>query len=287
MMMVYNTTGRSHKEGVKNELKVENYLNKLILKDPDLIKSTFDLDSLNNITFRHLGGTAHKSDLDILNMVDNSLVKDISIKKFNVGSTFDLVNTTKIDEYLTDEARENFLPLNDYINKMQGKYKNQELSDEFKSEKKMEVKGKIETLTNSFLSSLKDHEIRGIIERVNSKDCDYLLITKFAIGSSGSKNDFIDYSIIKKENRYDYSTHLSAKTLSLKEGRGLTSKQILVDGELEGMRLRVVLNNGINALLGFNWKSPLKNQSSALTFKIQQDDPQKLIDLSKNVKFIK
>lgn len=284
--MAYNITGRSHKEGVKNEIKVANYLNKLIETNPQLIMDAFNLTSLEDIEFTHQGGTAHKSDLDISSKSTGDLIKEISIKKFNEGSTFDLVNTTKIDEYLTEEAMKNYSPLKDYLSRMQGKFKDKELGDEFKKQKKSEVKGKIEELTNTFLSSLSDHEIRGIISKVYEKDCEYLLITKFTKGSTGDKSELLSYFIVKKEDRADYSKYIQNGTLSLSKGRGLTSKQILVDGVSEGLRLRVVLNNGVNALLGFNWQNKQKNQSSTLTFKIQQDAPQKLIDESENVKTI-
>lgn len=281
--MAYNITGRSHKEGIENEKNVAAYLNQLIETDPDLIKSAFNLGSIDYVKFEHKGGTKSKSDLDIIDPASGDVIKEISIKKFNESSTFDLINTSKIDEYLSEKAKENYTPLKEYLNEVAGKYKNIDYSAEFEKSEKEKIEKKLELLTSKFLDSITDIEIKKILKHVKDKDCDYLLISKFKKGSSGKENELIDLTIIDTNDRYDYNLYMNSDNITLKAGRGKSSRQILSNEENGGLRIRAVLNNGVTALAGFNWNKEIKNKSSVFTFKLQQDNPQQIIDKSNKI----
>mgnify|MGYP003348088809 CR=1 FL=1 len=61
-----------------------------------------------------------------------------------------------------------------------------------------------------------------------------------------------------------------------KKKNAKTSRSIFCDDKDTGLRLRIVLNNGMGALLaGELWA---KNDTSSLTIKLQQDDPLSVIE---------
>jgi len=77
-------------------------------------------------------------------------------------------------------------------------------------------------------------------------------------------------------------------TFFLKQGRGTTSRQIWAKDSYgqeinTNLRIRLVLNNGVSALLGGKrWSS---NDTSLLVIKIQQDKPDSLWDVVEHETF--
>ena len=76
--------------------------------------------------------------------------------------------------------------------------------------------------------------------------------------------------------------HYQDKSIITLAGKGKSSRKILFNGEDIGLRIRVVTNNGISALLGLS----KKNKTSIPVVKIQQDKVHSLVENTKNVRTI-
>ncbi len=279
--MAYNTKGDSHKQGVLNEEKITDKLNNY-LKDEIRKQEIADAFKLEDDEFRfvHVGGTSDKSDMNILGK-NNKELSTVSIKKNNEKSTFDLLNTSKIDDYI-DPQNKDYIALKNLIEENKGILNGKDLNENYYKKLRKGFESKMKKLANKILNSICHDEIRNILFNLFKSDCDNMMISNFTKGSAGLESELLQYVVISKDDRYDYSSYLdSSAKLSLEDnGKDTASKFIQINGEKGPLRLRLVLNNGVGALMGKNWNKKGKNKTSVLTIKIQVDKVAEVIEKS-------
>ena len=242
--MPYNTNGGSHRDGVSNEKKIVAHLNTsngASLNLPELFGQ-------EGLQFVQIGGTKSVSDMDILN-TSGTKVCGVSIKNHKQGS-YDYVNTSKLGQYLPESV---VTSIKTGIAAIKAEY----ASDESRLP---EARRAVETVLETAFAQMSSDVIKSILQVINVRNPKLVMI-----------NDIKD----KKLKCYHESsfTELSAEpykasnAYALKSTRAKSSRQITRNGVVTNLRLRIVLNNGVKALLGLS-KS---NKYSIPVIKIQQD----------------
>lgn len=255
--MAYNTTGKSHSNGIEGEKTTKN-----------LIENRTNMFG-NSPKVEHRGGTSHKEDLLV-----NGRFKISAKNREGATGTYDYINTTKLS-FINNNY---FEELKKYMLEVKHSEKDKGHSKDSIKHVKSLVKDKFEELSNSALLSLTSSEIADIVNRGLH---DYINDSSFYFSlTHKTKRSLIIFQankhpLIKFLNRNDKVTY------SLKEGKGRTSASIVFEDNSGqnhdfGLRLRLVTNNGLGALLA--GKDVSSNYTSALVFKLQQDNPDKYID---------
>jgi hypothetical protein len=234
--MTYNTTGLSHREGVKNEDVTVRILNE---------------KKIYSETVEKRGGTKCKEDA-----VAGS--KKISIKRKDgiTNGSFDWFNTSAYNDVLGDTF-DHFLSNMRELRQMPESLR----SDE---EFVLKIRDSFNNLCELALDTLTSPQVteilrRGLIE--HNADFDIVINdtkTSELYKFSASQHPAVDY--IAK----GYSIVL--------KGNGKSSRMVYfvdADGNVYdcGLRLRVTSNNGINAFLG----TSKANRNSQVVMKLQQD----------------
>ncbi len=251
--MPFPNKGENHFLGVNNEKENVEFLN----KTPDnIINKTIEKNHGSKVKFlKHEGGTKQKKDASV--HLENGKIIGVSIKRHKSG-TFDWENTTK---GVPTEVKENI--------------------EEFKKtnmDKPIPAKGGIRDelaeICSKSLEKMTSKQIQEILSKIyeTEDNTNYIII-----------NDMKNKRLIMfgKSNLDPYFNPKHKHTYILKSSpRAKTSRQIWIrssDGCEEintNLRIRLVLNNGITALLG---KSK-KNKTSVPSLKIQQDNVDKFIE---------
>lgn len=254
---MFTTDGTAHKNGTKNEDRVKERF--------ETSRSLFGLDELYGslVAVIKKGGTQNKADL-ILEYEKNSVA--LSVKN-SQGATHDWINTTRL-------PTEGFESVQKWIKENKGKFvefarnypKN---SDEAKSlikQKKLELEKITEVCFNSVNSKFLKSFITNEFNKIKPQ---YILFS--------DKKGEVDYLYEGKDLPIFQQLEDENSVFALKQKRDAkTSRSIFCDDKDTGLRLRIVLNNGMGALLaGKLWSS---NATSSLTIKLQQDDPLSVIE---------
>ena len=242
--MPYNTNGGSHRDGVSNEKKIVAHLNASNGHSLNL----HTLFGQEGLQFIQIGGTKSVSDMDILTAAGVK-VSGVSIKNHKQGS-YDYVNTSKLGQYLPESM---VAAIKTGIAAIKTEYAGDE-------SRLPEARRAVETVLEAAFAQMNSDVIKSIIQLINVRNPKLVMI-----------NDIKD----KKLKCYHESsfTELSAEpykasnTYALKSTRAKSSRQITRNGVVTNLRLRIVLNNGVKALLGLS-KS---NKYSIPVIKIQQD----------------
>ena len=251
--MPYNTTGASHRDGVSNEKKITDFLNLTkgrTLKLNDLFKS-------KNLSFQQIGGTKSVSDMDISDGEEK--LSGVSIKNHKKGS-FDYVNTSRIYKYLpktvVDSIREGLKTI-----------KSEFTGDE---QRLSEARVSVATLLETAFSKIESEDIRKLLQHISFRNPKLIMINDVKTHTLKCYHEaaFTELSTepFKDDNVY-----------ALKSTRAKTSRQITRNGVITNLRVRIVLNNGVKALLGLS-KS---NKSSIPVVKVQQDSVDKVLENTK------
>tara|TARA_B100000886_G_scaffold272922_1_gene196840 strand:+ start:502 stop:1440 length:939 start_codon:yes stop_codon:yes gene_type:complete len=243
--MPYNTNGGSHRDGVSNEKKIVTHLNTSNGRSLNL----HTLFGMEGLQFIQIGGTKSVSDMDILT-AQGEKVSGVSIKNHKQGS-YDYVNTSKLGQYLPGSVVES---IKAGISAIKAEYAGDEA-------RLPEARRAVESVLEAAFAQMSSEVIKSILQVINVRNPKLVMI-----------NDIKD----KKLKCYHESsfTELSAEpykasnTYALKSTRAKSSRQITRNGVVTNLRLRIVLNNGVKALLGLS-KS---NKYSIPVIKIQQDN---------------
>jgi hypothetical protein len=238
--MAFRTDGSTHKDGVKNEGALEEKLKRGLALDiyPDL-------DDDFKVVRR--GGTQYKQDVEVN---DSSASRHISAKHKKKGiskGSFDYANISAISGY------EVFSP-----------FRNEVKSLKKSSQPTEKVRDIISAAAHEALREVNSETLSDILKKnVNEKNKDMTMIVSDGETHKDYVFNFADTPLYQAIR--DYRPELSVKS-------GCTSGKILfydANGEEfdHGLRGRLALNNGVNALLGRS-KS---NKTSSAVFKIQQD----------------
>lgn len=243
----FKKDGSTHYSGIKNEHNIVLWLN----QEESLIGK--HLRPTPDFVVKHKGGTQCKADAIVINSLDNSVVTTtLSIKNHKTG-TFDWLNSTKgfpedVSTFLkerTKEIKANYLL-----------YNNLDTSRE-----------EIETMFSSTLADLKSNHcfIQSILVSIYQKYTDGILVNI----EKEQTLVYFEKKELKELQGFDDSFHYS-----LRHKPGTCSASIIRTNSntLEeintNLRVRLVLNNGVNALVG----TSLKNKCSVPCIKIQQDN---------------
>ena len=240
----FKKDGSTHHSGIKNEHNIVAFLN-----TPESIIGQYLRPTTSHI-ITHKGGTQTKADAVVVNQ-DTQEEFTLSIKNHKTG-TFDWLNSTKgFPEDLQTLLKE----------------RTKEIKQSYQTHQNIDTsRTEVDTMFSTALDSLKTNHcfLSDIIHTIFNKYTDAILVNH-------EKNSELIY-FEKKELRElqgfaDYTYYLKHK-------EGTCSAQIMriqnTDGEEEintNLRLRLVLNNGVNALVG----TSSKNKTSVPCLKIQQD----------------
>jgi hypothetical protein len=258
----FKKDGSTHHSGIKNEHNIVNWLNQEESSIGQYLRPS------NTFKVQHKGGTQCKADAVIINSLDNSVLTTLSIKNHKTG-TFDWLNSTKgfpddLSTWLKEKTKV-----------IKANYLNHQNLDICREE--------IDTLFSSTLSDLKSNHdfIQMILESIYQKYTDGILINI-------EKEQTLVY-FEKKELKELQANNDSSIRFSLKHNPGTCSASIIktnintLEETNTNLRIRLVLNNGVNALVG----TSLKNKCSVPCIKIQQDQVDTLIHSIENKKIEK
>ena len=238
--MAYRTDGSVHEEGITNEVDLrERLLGGLAM--------TLFPDLKPEIEVLHRGGTQYKQDLEV---VDSDTIKMISAKrkKSIYTGSFDYINTSRVINQSSF-----FASLKNVVSSL----KESETSVS-------KARKRFTDASHDMMKKMSGDMLKQILqEHVADKNKDMTVI----VTDTTTKTDYAYH--FKDTPLYDA---ICRYTPVFKWGRGKTSAKIIFNdsegNEYDfGLRGRLVLNNGVRALLG---KSNA-NKSSQVVFKVQQD----------------
>ena len=238
--MAYRTDGSPHTSGVQNE---ENLINKLQSEAKTLYPELSD-----SFEVVKRGGTKFKQDLEIVDG-DNAILISAKKKVKIKSGSFDWVNSSSATASV--DALKSFSETVKSI-----------------STSGASISSARTMVNNAGLKALQeltpDQLTTMLQEHVSDKNEDMrVIISETSTGNNWEYN-FVDSPL------YNSIQNHSPK---LKMGRGKTSAKIVFDDDNgntldHGIRIRVVTNNGIKALMG----ESTSNTSSVGVVKIQQDN---------------
>jgi hypothetical protein len=243
----YNTTGRSHKEGVKNEQFTADVLNKLEIYTEEVILR---------------GGTRHKEDA-----VSGLAELGFKLKKGNGNGSFDWGNLGKQAHY--------FHP---YFTEWKSKIAEwRTLPDSVRYDEQFH--DMVEQIFANYCNSALD-QITGdeVIQVLQEGFVDPLYTHHIWVRDSVSEELY--RFMFKDHPAVRYIENGFTARLVNASGLAKTSRKIVFsDGSNDyecGLRFRLTSNNGISAFLGAPKKSG-GNKNGSVTIKLQQDGVRKLL----------
>jgi hypothetical protein len=241
----FKKDGSTHYSGIKNEHSIVDFLN----QDTSIIGK--HLRPSTNYIIHHKGGTQTKADAVVFNQDKQIEETTLSIKNHKTG-TFDWLNTTKG----FPEDLQNLL-----------KERTKEIRTSFQNHQNIEQsRTEIDSMFSNALNQIKDNDcfVRDIIHTIFQKYTDGILIHH-------EKEQTLIY--FEKKELSELCT-FEGDIYFLKHKEGSCSAQIMRKNKSTGeeintfLRIRFVLNNGVNALVG----QSSKNKTSTPCLKIQQDN---------------
>lgn len=244
--MPFTTDGSVHHNGVNNEHEVCTFLN----TKSSTIRSAICPE---NSIVEHRGGTGSKADAEIVcpSPSDN---KKISIKHHKTG-TFDWLNSTSAIPSILKNTLQSGL---------------QEICKTYNTSSKgpadvESVRASSNNLLNKHLCTMSNDTIKEVLS-----NC-YNIYTDYVIIKNVTKKELVAFD--RHKNIPELKTYEDWTYFLKSTPRAKTSAQIWrrnAEGEEVNtkLRIRLVLNNGVNALLGIS----TKNKSSVPCIKIQQDN---------------
>jgi len=251
--MPYNITGEVHHAGVANEGHTVNICNSSI---PSNLQDNYPGQTLS---FRKEGGTQQVSDMGIY-------ANDVRVAggsdKLHRNGTFDHVNTSKVNDYLPCES------LIKRIDELRTTHRGDASAVNT-------VKAAIKDATHETWNGMTSEGIRKLLTTVNERTPEWIFVREKTELSVFPHSEMRELSEFPRDTTWLYS---------LRSGRAKESRQVW--REKDGiavnthLRLRLVTNNGVSALLGLS----TANKNSILTLKIQQDAVSTLLASVKRVR---
>lgn len=250
--MPFPNKGENHFDGVKNEKEIVEFLNKT--PDNNFNKTIEKNHGYKVKCWKHEGGTKQKMDASV--HLENGKIVGVSIKRHKSG-TFDWENTTKgVPKELKEKIEE---------------FKKTNMNKSIPA--KGGIRDELADINSKYLENMTSKHIQETLSKIYDTEEN----TNIIIINDMKHKRFIMFG---KSNLDPYFNSKHKHTYILKSSpRAKTSRQIWIrstDGcEINtNLRIRLILNNGINALLG---KSK-KNKTSVSSLKIQQDRVDKFIE---------
>lgn len=248
--MPFTITGRVHVEGICNEKAVCAFLNTTSCA----IRTAICPPSC---VVEHRGGTGTKADAEIVGGPEN---EGISIKNHSSKTgTLDWVNSSA--------SVPNKTVLRDELNAIKS-------ANYGKKESLLPARNEVSELLNKHLLCLSSDEIRNVM-----KTC-YDAYPRWVIINDVLKKRLVCFEMRKNVaelKTFESDTYcLKASTKGRSDTTSMRIMRRMPSGEEVDtkIRLRLVLNNGVSALLGLSES----NKTSTATLKLQHDDVAHLID---------
>ena len=239
--MAYSTDGSSHADGIKNEKQLKEYLEKGAARTlyPTLSES-FEVIKR--------GGTQFKQDLEISDGDDKILISAKKKTDINDGS-FDWLNSSSAMK--ESDVLKEFAETVVRVGKVKPPYGSAKLATLNASHKA------IATITSDDLKTILQKHVADKNEDMK------IMITESSTGKNW------EYSFKDSPLYHSIKNHTPGIIL----GRGIDSAQVLFRDDKDqildhGLRIRIVTNNGIGALIG----TSTANNSSVGVIKFQQDN---------------
>ena len=257
--MGYNTTGLCHRVGIANEKMLTKALNYYFQKGKNPLKLR-ELFPNRNLLFKHQGGTQQVADMSIHDADTDEKLAGVSIKHHKTG-TYDHINTTKIDTFVPGDMHQY---MKDGIKAIKEEFAAQE--------ERVEVaRAAVDSLFLSLWERWDSAAIRALLQVIHGRTPALLLIN-----TNNQKLSCYKESAFLELAQYPYNDKMS---YFLRAARAKTSRQIWRRDDLGNevcthLRLRMVLNNGVTALLGLS----SSNKTSVPTIKVQQDNVDALLE---------
>ncbi len=248
--MPYCSTGAVHHSGVGNEKSIVSLLNDnptMLINQcvSSRVSPTLSIPPL----WSHLGGTQQKADC-------NAQIGDkyfpVSIKHHEKsGGTFDWINTSKLVDFNPEIANVIKPSVAEFKTKYTGC-----------SEVTKDMRSEMEDIFNNSFDHITSEQIKSLLSSLYEKYPEYVLI------NDRSKDRLVMYH--KMDNFKEFVSYGDWEYY-LKKSRAKSSRMIFrrKDGveQNTNLRIRLVLNNGVNALVGLS----ANNKFSIPCLKIQQD----------------
>ena len=249
--MPYSNTGAVHRSGIGNEKDLVSLLNtnSYMNINQHILSRIHSTEPPYMPKWSHLGGTQQKADCDVKL---GTACFDVSIKDHAKSSgTFDWINTSKLRDFNPEIA--------DVIKPRVAEFKEKHNGAKDVSK---EMRSEMEEVFNGAFEHITSDQIKTLLNSLYTKYPQYVLVNDV------EKQRIIMYH---KENNFKEFVGYSDWEYYLKISRAKTSRMVWrrKDGveENTNLRIRLVLNNGVNALLGLSEK----NKTSIPCLKIQQD----------------
>ena len=249
--MPYKTGGETHHGGVGNEKDLVALMN----EQSELnINRHFQGETDVKPVWTHLGGTTQKADCDVV-VGENRY--PISIKNHEGSGTFDWINTSKLSEFNSELGQSVKASVDAFKTTNHGKEVTPALREE------------VATIFSNEFDRITSEQIKNLLSTLYVKYPGHVLI------NDCKHNRLVLYP--KENNLSEFISYPDWEYYLKSTPRAKTSRMIFrrKDGvEVNtDLRLRMVLNNGVGALLG----QSSKNKCSIPCLKIQQDRVDKLL----------
>ena len=243
--MPYNTDGGSHRDGVSNEKKIVAHLNANNGRSLNL----HTLFGMEGLQFIQIGGTKSVSDMDVIN-AEGVKLSGVSIKNHKQGS-YDYVNTSKLGQYLPESV---VMAIKAGISAIKTEFAGDEA-------RLPEARRAVESVLEAAFAQMSSDVIKSILQVISFRNPKLMMINDIKDKKLKCYHE-VAFTEISSE------PYKAINTYALKSTRAKSSRQITRNGVVTNLRLRIVLNNGVKALLGLS-KS---NKYSIPVIKIQQDN---------------
>lgn len=244
--MPFTTDGSAHRGGINNEKGIVAFLN---ANPTSPVCALFGGDTVG-LRFEHRGGTQTKTDAVCINGTDPE--KTISIKNHKLG-TFDWLNSTSA------------LPT-DIHNCIKTELAAMKIEHAAGSASLAAIRSRVADTLNIHLRSFQSEFIRTILQNIHAQYSDAIMIHDV------KNSDLVCF--LKEGNLAELATFTECAYFLKPTPRAKTSAQIWrknIESQDETnthLRIRLVLNNGVTALLGLS----SSNSCSVPCIKIQQDN---------------
>lgn len=254
--MGYNTTGQSHKNGLKNESDSKKWIENNVDKH--------NVDFLSQIKeVKKQGGTKNKNDLII--SYNDGRILGISAKNRQNSGTFDWVNTSS-----AEILRSSIL---DEVRNLQKEIRN--LPPEERKDQKDKFTNFRVNKAQQFLDSIDHDQINGLL----LKTFEPVSYQKVMINNKKNKKiyffDGSNHPVFKYINNPLYKFILKRIKTEDEDSESAKLYAVPINGGSDidlNLRIRQVTNNGDSAALGIKKSDSSANKNSSLVIKLQQEN---------------
>ena len=250
--MPFPHQGENHHNGILNEKQLTQFLHENSKVIGPLIKNMYITDDQCVIEFKHQGGTKCVDDANILK--NNEKISGISYKNHKTG-TFDWINTTK------NIPQDGILKAKLTVFKT---VSNITTKEQF-NEKEGQLRIERDNIMNEHIKNFTSEMIKNLLKKIYNEYSEHIVITLC------KEQKYLYYP--KNENNFKEFIGFEDWTYYVKDTRAKTSAQIWRSNNITnedvytGLRIRLTLNNGLNAFFGLS----NSNNNSYPCIKIQQE----------------